>query len=175
MTSLAPVAPVRLSASAAFLPLALALLSAAALAAALLFQFVGGLPPCVLCVYQRLPHFFGIVLAAGSLAVAGTRRRTLVGLAGLVWLAGAAIAGFHLGVEQHWWAGTASCGSAGGPAASLEALTAQILAAPVARCDEVPWSLFGLSMAAQNLLISIALGVAALAFALRSRNRRVDL
>ena len=173
MTSLAPAAARRSADSNVLIPLALTLLSAGALAAAMLSQYFGGLQPCVLCVYQRLPHFLGVVLGLSSFFVAGKQRRILVGLAGLTWLAGAGIAGFHVGVEQHWWAGTSACGAAAGPAPSLEALTAQILAAPVARCDQVPWSLFGLSMAGQNLVISLFLGVAALSFALRSANRRI--
>ena len=33
----------------------------------------------------------------------------------------------------------------------------QIMAAPLVRCDEIPWSLFGVSMAGWNALISFAL------------------
>ena len=152
---------------------ALAALSAAALAIALWFQYFRGLPPCVLCVYQRLPHFLGVVLALGSVAVVGVNRKLLLSLAGLTWLVGAGIAAFHVGVEQHWWVGTTACGGALGKASSVEELTAQILAAPVVRCDEVPWSLFGLSMAAQNLLLSIVLAGAALLFALGPHRKRV--
>jgi disulfide bond formation protein DsbB len=61
-------------------------------------------------------------------------------------------------VEQHWWAGTSSCGGAA-MATSLEALRAQVMAAPVTRCDEVAWSLFGVSMAGYNVVISLGLAV----------------
>jgi len=30
------------------------------------------------------------------------------------------------------------------------------------RCDEVPWSLFGISMAGYNALVSLGLGIASL-------------
>ena len=49
-----------------------------------------------------------------------------------------------------------SCGGSA-PANSLEALRAQVMAAPVTRCDEVAWSLFGISMAGYNVAISLAL------------------
>ena len=43
---------------------------------------------------------------------------------------------------------------------------AQILAAPIVRCDEIPWSLLGISLAGYNSLISAGLmALAALAFA----------
>ena len=48
-------------------------------------------------------------------------------------------------------------------------LKAQILTGPVVRCDQVPWALFGVSMAGFNLLLSLgAAGFAAIA-ALRLR------
>jgi disulfide bond formation protein DsbB len=37
------------------------------------------------------------------------------------------------------------------------------MSAPVVRCDQVPWSLFGISMAGYNVVLSLAL--AAFAFA----------
>lgn len=84
-------------------------------------------------------------------------------LAGLVFLAGAGIAAFHVGVEQHWWQGLASCGGNLPQARTVEELRAALLAQPVVRCDEVAWSLFGISMAGWNFLFS--LGLAALSFA----------
>ena len=134
--------------------------SAAVLAAALLSQYVGGLEPCALCVYQRAPYAAAIVLAAAGFAMAGRRRAVggLHGLAAAVFLAGAGIAAYHVGVEWRWWAGTEACGAAPGAGArSVDELRAQIMAAPAARCDEVAWSLFGVSMAGYNFLASLAL------------------
>lgn len=129
------------------------------LAGAYGFQFFGDLQPCVLCLYQRIPHAVVMVLAIIAL-VLGPRPASLwaVGLAGLAVLTGAGIAGFHVGVEQHWWEGTAECGSTNA-ADTVEALRAQLLAQPVARCDEVPWSLFNVSMAGYNLAFSLALAI----------------
>jgi len=151
-----------------------ALLSAAILGAALLSQFVGGLQPCVLCLYQRWPYVATIALGLAGFALARRHpgaARAALGLAGLVFLVGAGIAGFHVGVEQGWWQGTAECGAPAGGAMTLEALRAQVLAAPVVRCDEVPWSLFGISMAGYNLLISLAMAAAAL---LGASRRMID-
>lgn len=148
--------------------LILLLASAAILAAAFAFQHLGGLAPCALCIYQRYPY--AVVIALTGLALAASGRVPLgpvLVLSGLALLADAAIAGFHVGVEQRWWAGTAECGGTGGADLSLEELKAQVLAAPVVRCDEVPWSLFGISMAGYNLIMALALAVFALAAAAR--------
>ncbi len=141
-----------------------ALASAAMLAAALAFQYVGGLAPCPLCIWQRVPY-----AAAAALAVAaalwvrrGAPRRAAVALAALcaaLFMADAAIAGFHAGVEQGWWRGAEGCSAAAVPAGDIDALRDAVFSAPTVFCDEIAWSMFGLSMAAWNGLI--ALGLAA--------------
>jgi disulfide bond formation protein DsbB len=138
------------------------LASAALLGGALAFQYLGGYAPCVLCHWQRYAHAAAIILAAAALALPRGRTLLLVAAA-LAELSGAGIALFHVGVEQHWWQGTAACGSAVGGASSIEELRARLLAQPVVRCDEVAWSLFGVSMAGYNLLASLSLGVLAIA------------
>lgn len=158
-------------------PLWLLAASLGVLAVALAWQHLGGVEPCILCIYQRWPYVAVAVLAAGGLALdrRPAARAAIIGLCGVALLIGAGIAGFHVGVEQHWWAGTADC-SADPLAAgnSIEALRAQLLAEPVVPCDEVAWSLFGISMAGYNFLISLGLGIAALAVArslLKERGR----
>ena len=128
--------------------------SAGLLLGALAFQYIGGMAPCQLCIWQRWPH---VVALAGALGLV---------VAGPVWAllgaAGAATSGaigvYHTGVERGWWPGPASC-SGGGDLSQLtpEELLAQIMAAPVVRCDEVPWDLLGLSMASWNAILSFGL------------------
>lgn len=131
--------------------------SAAMLLGAFAFQFLGEMPPCKLCIWQRWPHglAFGVVLAA--LVVP---HRGLYLLGGLIVLAGAGIAFYHTGVEQHWWLGPTTCTSQGVSGLSAEDLMTQIMTAPLVRCDEIPWSLLGLSMAAWNAVISLGLAAA---------------
>lgn len=134
--------------------------SAAILLGAFVFQYVDGLQPCILCWWQRYPYMATIVLSLAAAAIAPTRpplARTLLGLSAVAFLVGAGIAAFHVGVEQHWWAGTAECGANFGPAGSVDELRRRLLAQSVVRCDEVVWSLFGISMAGYNFLLSLAL------------------
>ncbi len=142
-------------------PAALAAGSLAALAAAFAFQHLGGLEPCPLCVWQRWPHVAIALLAAVSLGFRGPVAAVPVGLAGLAALVGAGLAGFHVGVEQQWWPGLAAC-EGGPPAQTVAELRERLLNAAPARCDEAAWSFLGLSMAAWNGLLSLALaGMAA--------------
>ncbi len=137
------------------LALLTAVLAAAVLATAFGFQHLGGLDPCVLCVYQRWPWVAVIVLGVLASLAGGLICRGLVLLMVLALLAGAGIAGFHVGVEHHWWAGTAECGGQSAAEQSVEALKALLLATPVTRCDEVAWSLGGISMAGWNGIVSL--------------------
>lgn len=142
-------------------------LPAALLGGAYVSQYVFGLYPCEMCWWQRYPHFAAIVLAVLALTFrAGTAGPLLVRLAALAILASGLIGAFHAGVEYHWWEGVTSCSTAtefGGNA--LDA----ILNAPVIRCDVAPWTLFGVSLAGFNFLIST--GGALLIFALLRKGK----
>ena len=129
--------------------------SAALLLGALAFQYLGGLAPCTLCIWQRWPHLVAVAVGAVALVLPG---RVLPLLGAAAALATAGIGGFHVGVEQGWWEGLAACSAGSIAGLSVDALldpTVQV-AAPV-RCDEVPWALAGLSMAGWNMVLSAAL------------------
>lgn len=155
-------------------PLWLLIAGVSVLGGALAFQYLGGLRPCVLCLYQRWP--WGVVIALAALALVAHRapavRAGLVMLAGLTLWVGAAIAGFHVGVEQGWWQGTAECGAQALNLDDVAALTDQLMATPLVRCDEVAWQMLGISMAGYNAIISIGLGGLALYAGARLAIRR---
>jgi disulfide bond formation protein DsbB len=147
------------------IPAAIVAVSLGALGVALLAQYVGGLQPCILCIYQR--YAFVAALAAGLIGVAAGGhpgvRRGAVAAAGLAFLAGAALAFFHVGVEHLWWRGTAACHApAFDPNASAADLRQQLLGTHFVACDQVPWSLFGLSIAGYNMLASLVFAAASL-------------
>lgn len=131
--------------------------SAALMLSALAFQYLGGMAPCKLCIWQRYPHVVAMVIGAIALMLP----RLPVLLAGAI--AAAATAGvgvYHAGVEIGIFEGPDSCTS--GPISNLSAeeLLNQIMAAPLVRCDDIPWELFGLSMAGWNAVISAGLCIA---------------
>ncbi len=140
--------------------------SVAALANAYTAEYAFGLEPCILCLYQRVPYAVAGVLGGAALFV--PRARTVaVAVAGVVFLVGAVLAFYHVGVEQHWWVSAASCGGgglgdAGGPATVDELRQMLMQVKPVKACDEVDWTLFGLSMATYNVGLSLALATASL-------------
>lgn len=142
--------------------LAIIAVSTLTLAGALAFQYVGGLAPCTLCHWQRYPYVIEIgigalMLSLGRDASVLPAQRSLLALSAVVFLAGTGVAGFHVGVEHAWWQGLQSCGGQiEGASLSINALRALLLNTGVVRCDQVPWQLFGLSLAGFNFLLSLA-------------------
>ena len=135
------------------------------LGGAYLSQYGFGLYPCEMCWWQRWPHFAAVGLA--GLAYLAPPSRVWTGLAALAILASGAIGLFHAGVEYGWWEGVTSCAAlvsdAGGNA--LDA----IMNTPLVRCDEPAWSLFGVSLAGYNFLVSTAAAIAILVLLGRDR------
>jgi disulfide bond formation protein DsbB len=141
----------------------LVLLAVATIGAAWYYELVLGYVPCKLCLEERIPYYAGIPVAVAALvapAVTGGAglSRALALLAGLIFLAGALLGGFHAGVEWQFWPGPADCSgrlpAAGGSAGDL---LAQMKAVRIVSCDQAHWRLFGLSFAGWNSAISLAL------------------
>lgn len=130
--------------------------SAALLIAALTFQQLG-YAPCELCILQRWPHL-AAAIAGLLIAVLGwSRWLALFGLLAVLTACGIAI--FHAGVELRMWQGPQQCsgGVAGLASMSTQDLMTALQNAPVVRCDQVAWSLFGISMAGWNAICSAVL------------------
>lgn len=129
--------------------------SVALLGGAFAFQYIGGLAPCQLCLWQRWPHAAAILI---GVVVLTTGMRGLLWLGALAALATAGIGAFHVGVEQGWWEGLATCtaGSISGLSTADLLNPAADVAAPV-RCDAIAWQLLGVSMAGWNVILSLGL------------------
>src|SRR6266581_8576099 len=133
-------------------------LSASVLGAALLSQYWGGLAPCELCLLQRWPWTAAIAISILALLAGSRAALPWIGLAlAIVFALGTVFAFYHVGVEQHWFAGPSACTASGGGAMTLEEMKRQILGTAPVLCDRVQWSLFGVSLAGWNLLASLAM------------------
>lgn len=123
------------------------------LAGALGSQYLGGLYPCEMCHWQRWPHYAAIPLALLAIILRGKGAGTL-----FLWLAIAAIFAsgaiglFHAGVEYGWWEGLTRCSTAPGAGGDF---LADIMATPIISCEQPQWTLFGISLAGFNAIISI--------------------
>ena len=142
------------------------IMTAGVLVLALGLEHIGGYLPCELCLKERYAYYAGIVLAvAASGAISAGRpgiAAALLGLAGLGMFANAGLGLYHAGIEWHWWAGPSTCTPSGpGLAATGSDLLQSLQNENVVRCDQPALKIFGLSLAAWNIPIDLALTVVA--------------
>ncbi|MEL7130348.1 MAG: disulfide bond formation protein B [Pseudomonadota bacterium] len=146
-------------------PLYAILASLAMLTGAHMFEVFGKMAPCALCLRQR-----DVYWAATGMAVAGLilwqrqpSGRYLVALnvmLGLVFLTGAIVAAYHMGVEWKWWAGPAGCSGSGNvDLEGIDLLAALDRKLATVSCSEAPWRMLGISMAGYNAAISAGLAI----------------
>jgi len=125
---------------------------------ALLFEYAGGLEPCELCLLERWPYYVGVPLAAVALTTGARGAGWWIALLSLVFLVSAGLGAYHVGVEHGWIQGPTACtGTSGASAKTAEEFARMIEQRQAVQCDQVPWSLMGISLAGYNFLASLLL------------------
>ena len=145
----------------------IALLLPAALLAGAWGSQLFGLMPCEMCLWQRWPHYAAVAVAALSFAPLARPVQMLFVLFAAVLIAVSGTIGvFHAGVEYDWWEGITACTAPVGQGDAMDLLN-QALRRPLVRCDVPQWTLFGISLAGFNAILSIAGAIAIFALAPR--------
>jgi disulfide bond formation protein DsbB len=155
-------------------PLVGACASAAMLAGAHAFETFGGLAPCHLCLYQRDVYWVALSVGVAGFILGYMRlkwvRRAADALLALIFLVGMGVAAYHAGVEWKWWPGPASCTGGGTVNAGQLAAFLNGTKVTVPQCDQAAWTMFGISMAGYNAVISLGLTVLSLLAVRRERD-----
>lgn len=124
-------------------------------------QYIGGLYPCELCLEQRLAYYWGLPLLGAILILWNRLPLTVwylgMGLATAIFVWGTYMGTYHAGVEWGFWPGPTAC-TGTGLGVDFNQLS-DINAARVVPCDKVQWTLFGISLAGYNALISLGIVV----------------
>ncbi len=138
-------------------PLYITLYGAVVMGIVYIFQYGFGYQPCQLCVWQRFP--WSMVILLGAVAyLAPLMAKKILYICTFILFIGMGIAIFQAGVEYGFWTGLSSCGGSTqmlSGSALLNSLETQI--AP--QCDTASWTLFGVSMAGYNAIISLDAGI----------------
>lgn len=145
--------------------LALGAASLGSLVAAFVLQFFEGVDPCILCLFQRIPYGVAGIVMLAVLAFRKKPRVVKAGfiVAGLAFLANVGIAAFHSGIERGWWSATDGCAVT--PLDGIDPAkmtTAQLLSTAIGSCENITFSILGLSLA--NVNVFFCLGLAVFAF-----------
>ena len=123
------------------------LLSAIALASALIAEFYFNLAPCDMCLKQREPYY---IIILGFIFIAILRWQTRIWFylgVQLISIYGLFYSLWHVGIENQLLPGPSGCSSKLNSTDNILSLKEQILAKPVINCEDIAWSIFGLSAA----------------------------
>tara|TARA_B110000971_G_scaffold148120_1_gene151376 strand:- start:334 stop:819 length:486 start_codon:yes stop_codon:yes gene_type:complete len=134
------------------------LLSIFALFAAYFIQYVLKHQPCNLCLIERIPYFFSIIVISICLFTKKFEKLSLIILS-LIFFSATLIAFYHFGIEQGFFKESLVC-DLNNPSNELtkKALLNQLKEMPVS-CKDVTFKIFGLSLATFNIFITFILGV----------------
>jgi disulfide bond formation protein DsbB len=130
------------------------------------FQYVLGYPPCPLCLDQRKAFYVAVPLAVLLLfgVSAGASRKVLMlGFlaVALVMLWNTGLSAYHAGVEWKFWPGPTDCSGPINGFGSAANLMKSLQNIRIVRCDEAAWRFLGISLAGYDVLVSLALAIAA--------------
>ena len=134
------------------------LFSIFAITAAYFIQYVLGHQPCNLCLIERIPYIFSIIIILVCLFSQKFEKVVLIILS-LTFFTATLLSFYHFGIEQGFIKESLVCDlNSINNELTKEALLNQLKELPV-NCKDVTFKIFGLSLATFNIFITLILGV----------------
>ena len=133
----------------------LIIISFCILISTLLIEYVFDFPPCKLCIYQRIPYILIIIL--GITLVFLRKKKEFLFSFIVLQIVNFVIASFHSLVERGVVEYEMNCTSTGADIQTIEELRIFLEKVPITKCNEILFSIMGLSLANFNLIVSILL------------------
>lgn len=155
-------------------PLFAVFVAVLALSVAYYSQYVGGLHPCEMCHWQRMPYAGNIVLGLVAFLSRNKHKqfsRTLVWMCFIGLMTATGLGAFHAGVEYGWWEGPTACSGGLGTGMTNEELLAKILGAPSVSCKDAAVRVLSISMAGWNALYALCSAIILLILIRKSARR----
>ena len=129
-----------------------------ALGAAYFIQHILGHKPCNLCLIERLPYIFAIIIISLDLILKKFEKAIIILLI-LIFVAATIISFYHFGIEQGFFKESLVCNLDNNiNNLSKEDLIKELQQQTVS-CKDVSFRIFGLSLATINTIISLILSV----------------
>jgi len=127
-----------------------------AILAAYFIQYVLGHQPCNLCLIERIPYIFSVMVISNCLFTQKFEKITLIILS-LTFFTLALLSFYHFGIEQGFIKESLVCDlNSLSNELSREALLNQLKEMPIS-CKDVTFKILGLSLATFNIFISLIL------------------
>lgn len=134
----------------------LLLTSTIALVLAYVSQYIFGLEPCHLCLWQRMP-FWAIIILSVLVLLIKKYQNLAIHISLLLLIINAGIAFYHAGVEKKVFKGLDSCSAPIIGANNIVELEQSIAQTKIVRCDTPQFVFLGVSMAGWNFIYCLGL------------------
>ena len=121
-------------------------------------EYILGYKPCNLCLIERLPYFFAIIIIFLYLTINRFEKLIFIFL-GLIFASGTILSFYHFGIEQGFFKESLVCISNDEINSLIKEDLIKELQKKVVSCKDVQFTLFGLSLATINTIISFILSV----------------
>ena len=136
------------------------LISVIALVSAFFIEYILGHQPCNLCILERIPYLLAIIIILLNFKFSHYEKFFIL-LLSIIFLAGAIISLYHLGIEQDFIQESLVCDlKSGSNLLSKEEILKQLQEKNVS-CKDVTFKIFGLSLTSYNILISLLITISA--------------
>ena len=136
-----------------FYPLIM-LISIFAILSALYIEYILSVQACKLCLYQRIPYMFSIIICFFGYFF--PKNKILVFLLIVIFISSLILSGYHLGIENSIFSEFSGCSNQSLNIIDKSKLL-ENLNSYLPNCKDVNFRIFGLSLATINFLLSIAL------------------
>ena len=134
------------------------LVSVIALISAFIIEYILGHQPCNLCIFERIPYLLAIIIILFNYQF-NQFEKFFVLLLLIVFLIGAMLSLYHLGIEQGFIQESLVCDLKNGSnLLSKEEILKQLQEKNVS-CKDVTFKIFGLSLTTYNILISLLITI----------------
>ena len=134
------------------------LVSIVALASAFFIEYILGHQPCNLCIFERIPYLLAIIIILLNFKF-NQFEKFFILLLVIVFLFGAILSLYHLGIEQGFIQESLVCDlKSGSNLLSKEEIMKQLQEKNVS-CKDVTFKIFGLSLTSYNILISLLISI----------------
>ena len=121
-------------------------------------QYVLGHNPCNLCLIERIPYIFSIIIISICLFTKKFEKFTLIILS-LTFLIAALLSFYHFGIEQEFIKESLVCDLDNKNGINTPEEILKELSAKTISCKNVTFRIFGISLATLNTIISLFLSV----------------
>ena len=138
------------------------------LLSAVYIEYILGVKPCILCLYQRVPYIIAIFLC--FFGYYNLKNKLWIYLLVTTFLISAILSGYHVGIENNVFNEFSGCTSNNSNIVNKDELL-KALKETQPNCKDVTFKLLGFSLATINLFLSIIIIILSIKIIKNEKNR----